>query len=95
MSQGPLYPNLSQKVQKEVSQMANRKLSCAMLYRWFKCKLKPPKNGIRQAFKRSYRTIVGGSITTRGNTAGQKTSYQEGKRTFLSSTALVRPYSEK
>ena len=23
--------------------MANRKLSCAMLYRWFKCKLKPPK----------------------------------------------------
>ena len=44
MSQGPLCPNLSQKVQKEVSQMANRKLSCAMLYRWFKCKLKPPKN---------------------------------------------------
>ena len=44
MSQGPLYPNLSQKVQKEVSQMANRKLSCAMLYKWFKCKLKPPKN---------------------------------------------------
>ena len=31
MSQGPLYPNLSQKVQKEVSQMANRNLSCAML----------------------------------------------------------------
>ena len=23
--------------------MANRKLSCTMLYRWFKCKLKPPK----------------------------------------------------
>ena len=44
MSQGPLCPNLSQKVQKEVSQMANRNLSCAMLYRWFKCKLKPPKN---------------------------------------------------
>ena len=43
MSQGPLYPNLSQKVQKEESQMSNRKLSCAMLYRWFKCKLKPPK----------------------------------------------------
>ena len=44
MSQGPLCPNLTKKVQKEVSQMANRKLSCAMLYRWFKCKLKPPKN---------------------------------------------------
>ena len=43
MSQGPLCPNLTEKVQKEVSQMANRKLSCAMLYRWFKCKLKPPK----------------------------------------------------
>ena len=41
MSQGPLCPNLSQKVQKEVSQMANRNLSCAI--RWFKCKLKPPK----------------------------------------------------
>ena len=26
--------------------MANRKLSCAMLYRWFKCKLKPPKKGV-------------------------------------------------
>ena len=27
--------------------MANRKLSCAMLYRWFKCKLKPPKKARR------------------------------------------------
>ena len=44
MSQGPLCPHLTKKVQKEVSQMANRKLSCAMLFRWFKCKLKPPKN---------------------------------------------------
>ena len=43
MSQCPLCPNLSQKVQKEVSQMANRNLPIAMLYRWFKCKLKPPK----------------------------------------------------
>ena len=31
MSQGPLHPNLSQKVQKEVSQMANRNLSCVIL----------------------------------------------------------------
>ena len=31
MSQGPLCPNLIQKVLKEVSQMANRKLSSAML----------------------------------------------------------------
>ena len=31
MSQGLLCPNLSQKVQKEVSQMANRNLSCVIL----------------------------------------------------------------
>ena len=31
MSQGPLCPNLTQKVQKEVSQMANRNFSLAML----------------------------------------------------------------
>ena len=32
MSQGPLCPNLSQKVQKEVSKMANRNLPIGMLY---------------------------------------------------------------
>ena len=31
MSQDPLCPNFSQKVQKEVSQMANRNLSCVIL----------------------------------------------------------------
>ena len=31
MSQGPLCPNLTQKFQKEVSQIANRNLSCVML----------------------------------------------------------------
>ena len=31
MSQGPLCPNLTQKVQKEVSQMANCNLSCVIL----------------------------------------------------------------
>ena len=31
MSQGPLYPNLSQKVHAEVSQMANHNLSCVIL----------------------------------------------------------------
>ena len=44
MSQGPLCPNLSQKVQKEVSQMANCKFAACDAIRWFKCKLKPPKN---------------------------------------------------
>ena len=31
MSQGPLCPNLTKKVQKEVPQIANRNLSCMML----------------------------------------------------------------
>ena len=31
MSQGPLCPNLTKKVQKEVFQMGNRNLSCVML----------------------------------------------------------------
>ena len=31
MSQGPLCPNLTQKFQKEVSQIANRNLSCVIL----------------------------------------------------------------
>ena len=31
MSQGPLYPNLTQKVQAEVSQVANHNLSCVIL----------------------------------------------------------------
>ena len=60
MSQGPLCPNLTKKFRKEASQRANRNFSCAMLLgglsvnlnhlkmcyaiRWFKCKLKPPKN---------------------------------------------------
>ena len=43
MSQGPLCPNLTQKVQKEVSQMANHNLPAHDAIRWFKCKLKPPK----------------------------------------------------
>ena len=43
MCQGPLCPNSSQKVQKEVSQMANHKIIMRYAIRWFKCKLKPPK----------------------------------------------------
>ena len=38
MSQGPLCPNMTQKDQKKVSQMANHNLPHAM------CKLKPPNN---------------------------------------------------
>ena len=39
MSQGPLSPNLTQKIQKEVSQMANRNLSCTMLLGGFSVNL--------------------------------------------------------
>ena len=44
MSQAVLSPNLTKKFQWEVSQIANKEHSLAPLYRWFKCKLKPPKN---------------------------------------------------
>ena len=40
-------------------------------------------------------STVGGSITTRSNTAGQKTSYGEAERIFLSSMALPRLYSRE
>ena len=44
MSQAVLRPNLTKKFQWEVSQIANKERSCAPAIRWFKCKLKPPKN---------------------------------------------------
>ena len=44
MSQGPLCPNLTQKVQKEVSQMANRNLSCVILYGGLSVNLNHLKN---------------------------------------------------
>ena len=44
MSQAVLRPNLTKKFQWEVSQIADKERSLAPLYRWFKCKLKPPKN---------------------------------------------------
>ena len=48
MSQAVLRPNLTKKFQWEVSQIGNKERSLAPLYRWFKCKLKPPKKGIKQ-----------------------------------------------
>ena len=47
MSQAVLRPNLTKKFQWEVSQIADKERSLAALYRWFKCKLKPPKNGLK------------------------------------------------
>ena len=44
MSQAVLSPNLTKKFQWEVSQIADKERSLTVLYRWFKCKLKPPKN---------------------------------------------------
>ena len=43
MAQGPFCPNLTEKVQKEVSQMANHNFSTCDAIRWFKSKLKPLK----------------------------------------------------
>ena len=47
MSQAVLRPNLTKKFQWEVSQIGDKERSLAPLYRWFKCKLKPPKNSFR------------------------------------------------
>ena len=46
MSQGPLCPNLSQKVQKEVSQMANRNLSPVILLGGLSVNLNHLKRGL-------------------------------------------------
>ena len=44
MSQGPLCPNLTKNFQKEVSPNCQSKFLMCYAIRWFKCKLKPPKN---------------------------------------------------
>ena len=49
MSQGPLYPNLSQKVQAEVSQMANRNLSRVILLGGLSVNLNHLKTTISQS----------------------------------------------
>ena len=53
MSQGPLCPNLSQKVQKEVSQMANRNLPRAMLLGGLSVNLNHLKSGTQLLMARS------------------------------------------
>ena len=50
MSQAVLRPNLTKKFQWEVSQIADKERSLAPLYRWFKCKLKPPKKAKKNFF---------------------------------------------
>ena len=52
MSQAVLSPNLTKKFQWEVSQIADKERSLAPLYRWFKCKLKPPKNKLLLIYNR-------------------------------------------
>ena len=46
MSQAVLRPNLTKKFQWEVSQIADKERSLRSAIRWFKCKLKPPKNTV-------------------------------------------------
>ena len=53
MFQGPLCPNLSQKVQKEVSQMANRNLSCVILLGGLSVNLNHLKTGKKKTKSRA------------------------------------------
>ena len=46
MSQGPLCPNLTQKVQREVSQIANRNLPCVILLGGLSVNLNHLKSGL-------------------------------------------------
>ena len=52
MSQAVLSPNLTKKFQRDVSQIADKERSPRSAIRWFKCKLKPPKNGKKRNTKR-------------------------------------------
>ena len=59
MSQGPLCPNLSQKVQKEVSQMANRNLSPMILLGGLSVNLNHLKRCIRLSYFYTFLPILG------------------------------------
>ena len=61
MSQGPLCPNLSQKVQKEVSQMANGNLSPVILLGGLSVNLNHLK--IRAIFQLLTRSAFGNVLT--------------------------------
>ena len=58
MSQGPLCPNLTQKVQRKVSQMANRNFSCAMLLGGLSVNLNHLKTNRKSSTIRSYISAV-------------------------------------
>ena len=62
MSQGPLCPNLSKNVQKEVSQMANHNLSCAMLQGGLSVNLNYLKNDIKKMKEEQKLSIPGHTI---------------------------------
>ena len=58
MSQGPLCPNLSQKVQAEVSQMANRNLSRVILLGGLSVNLNHLKRCIRVTYFYTFLPIL-------------------------------------
>ena len=58
MSQGALCPNLGQKVQKEVSQMANHNLSCVILLGGLSVNLNHLKSNIHGSVFLSFEDIV-------------------------------------
>ena len=67
MSQGPLCPNLSQKVQKEVSQMANRNLPIAMLLGGLSVNLNHLKTaGVDRIFHKNFRDLTKATKELRG-----------------------------
>ena len=59
MSQGPLCPNLTKKVQKEVSQIANRNLSSVILLGGLSVNLNHLKISKSQLFKTFSRLKIG------------------------------------
>ena len=76
MSQAVLRPNLTKKFQWEVSQIADKERSLAPLYRWFKCKLKPPKKALTLIILLQMNTEVVGTLFTSTNLHPRQESYQ-------------------
>ena len=69
MSQGPLCPNLTQKVQKEVSQMANRNFSPVILLGGLSVNLNHLKTQVKTKFTKATADRLSGSGQDRGRYA--------------------------
>ena len=74
MSQGPLCPNLTQKVQKEVSQMANRNLPIGMLLGGLSVNLNHLKTPIYQPLQFDLNIWINENIDIKNKSGGNKLS---------------------